>query len=93
MQGFRRIKEFSDYSGVVVEEIESGPSEESDADVLIWFQNNAGLIYHASATFEWWSSLPTSIVSLSPLSPHFLSSLSCLLCREVWFSSQLTGTA
>ncbi len=50
VQAFRRIREISQYSGVVVEEVNPGPKVQSDADVLNWIQENASLIYHASAT-------------------------------------------
>ena len=52
VQAFRRIREFSKYSGVVLEEVEPGPKVQSDAEILKWIQDNATLIYHASATCE-----------------------------------------
>lgn len=52
MQAFRRLREISEHSGVVLEEVAPGPKVQSDADVLQWIQNNANLIYHASATCE-----------------------------------------
>ncbi len=52
VQAFRRIREIADYSGIVLEEVAPGPSVQSDADVLTWIQDNASLIYHASATCE-----------------------------------------
>lgn len=52
MQAFRRIREIAGHSDVVLEEIAPGPKVQSDADVLRWIQDNASLIYHASATCE-----------------------------------------
>ena len=51
IQAFQRIREITDY-GIVLEEVAPGPSVQSDADVLTWIQDNASLIYHASATCE-----------------------------------------
>ena len=52
VQALRRIREIAAKSGVVLEEVAPGPNVQSDKDVLMWIQNNAGLIYHASATCE-----------------------------------------
>ena len=52
VQALRRIREIAANSGVVTEEVAPGPNIQSDKDVLTWIQNNAGLIYHASATCE-----------------------------------------
>ena len=50
VQALRRIREIAANSGVVVEEVAPGPKVQSDADLLAWIQENASLIYHASAT-------------------------------------------
>lgn len=50
IQAFRRIRQIAEASGAIVKEVAPGPNVQSDADVLKWIQDNATLIYHASAT-------------------------------------------
>ena len=56
MQALRRIREIAEHSGVLLEEVAPGPQVQSDADVLRWIQDNASLIYHASATCKFFRS-------------------------------------
>jgi len=50
VQAVRRVREIAAASGVVIEEVAPGPAVQSDAQILKWLQDNASLIYHASAT-------------------------------------------
>lgn len=52
IQAFRRVREISSGSGVVLEEVAPGKEVQSDREVLEWIRGNASLIYHASATCE-----------------------------------------